>query len=395
MPRAPKERKLNTTQCPKCNVLVKYKNDVARHMKLHDQNREELMIHCAYPGCDYKSLQKSNVVNHTRKHGFSKSRACPFSNCPFFTLYSRFLTQHLLDAHDLGCNPQSKRSKQSKETQAHSSTALNQIGLNSFEQWAVEPSASSSEPGVFDLTFSSDLRQSRQLTATVPPAQLVPGYQFPFFPDSPYDPQRDARPSYYYDENTPVVTMRGAQLPSRVAVPSQTPYAPQFGMLSDTYYIHDELQMSIQQQQAFVPTTPDMFFQDAASPLLSSPSPSVSSSSFPDNGIDVLAEIHHPLTPLSVDDLKLDMFYGAGCSTSPSSAGSSTTWENLSLMPAVEPGFMVNYMQRLQSASTPYIGDANITSTSIGLFPDIEKTGHLSTIPSPQDIDFDFKDLIL
>ena len=320
--------------------------------------------------------------------GFSKSRACPFSNCPFFTLYSRFLTQHLLDAHDLGCNPQSKGSKRSKETPARSSTASNQLGLDSFEQWAVEPSTSS-EPGVFGLTFSSDLQQ---LMVTMPPAQLVPGYQFPFFPDNSYDPQRDARPSYYYDANTPVVTMRGAQLPSRVAVPSQTPYAPQFGMLSDTYYIHDELQMSIQ-QQAFVPTTPHMFFQDASSPLLSSPSSSVSSSSFSDNGFDALAEIHHPLTPLSVDDLKLDMFYGVGCSTSPSSAGSSTTWENLSLMPAVEPGFMANYMQRLQSASTPYIGDANITSTSIGLLPDIENTGHLSTIPS--DIDFDFKDLLL
>jgi len=226
---------------------------------------------------------------------------------------------------------------------------------------------------------------------TVPPAQLVPGYQFPFFPDSSYDPQCDTRPSYYYDTTTPVVTMRGAQLPSRVAVSSQMPYAPQLGMLSDTYCIPDELQMSMQ-QQTFVPTTPHMFFQDAISPP---PSSSVSSSSFSDNGFDVPTEIHSQLTPLSVDDLKLDMFYGAGCSTSPSSAGSSTTWENLNLMPTVEPGFVANYMQKLQSASTPYIGEANITSTSIGLFPDIENTGRLSTIPSPQDFDFDFKDLIL
>ena|SRR6266576_1942085 len=40
------------------------------------------MIHCTYPGCEYKSLQKSNVVNHTRKQYvcpiFSFSSSHPF-----------------------------------------------------------------------------------------------------------------------------------------------------------------------------------------------------------------------------------------------------------------------------------------------------------------------------
>lgn len=305
------------------------------------------------------------------------------------------MTQHLSDSHKLVLNPKGKGFKRSKEIQAHSSTASKQAGLDFSDQWAVEPSASSSsEPGVVGLgTCSSDLQQYKQLVVSVPPAQLVPGYQFPFFPDSSYDLQHDAGPSYYYDANTPVVTTRGAQLPSRVVVPSHMPHDTQFGMPSSTYYIQDELQMAIQ-QQAFVPTTPHMFFQDAVSPPLSSPSSSVSSQSFSDNGFDVFAEIHRPLTPLSVDDLKLDMFYGDGCSTSPSSAGSSTTWENLSLMPAVDPGFAANYIQRLQSASAPYIGEANIVSASTGAFLDIENTGHMSTMPSPQDINFDFKDLI-
>ncbi|KAF8343467.1 hypothetical protein F5887DRAFT_327746 [Amanita rubescens] len=359
MARAPKERKLNTMQCPECKTTVKYRSDVARHMKLHDQNREKLMVHCTYPGCEYKSLQKSNTVNHSRKHGFSKSWACPFSNCPFFTLYSRFMTQHLLDSHDLVRDvPRSMRSKKT----VRSSTAPNQGGYGSSEQCAVEHSAStSSKPSVV-----GDIQQSRQPMITVPPAQLVPGYRFPFFPDSSYNPC-NARPSYYYDANTPTVTMPRTQLRPLLPVPSQMPYAPQFRVPPGTYYTPDQPQMPIQ-QQIFTPTTSQMFFQDAVSPPLCSPS-SVSSWSFSDNSFDMLAE-------------------------TPTFDGSSTTWENLSLTPAVDPSFMSSQMQNI---STPYTEETSIMSASTCLFPHIGNTAtaHMSTIPPPQDFNLDFTDLIL
>lgn len=188
------------------------------------------------------------------------------------------MTQHLLDSHDLVHNPRNRRSKKT----VHSSTASDPGGYGSSKQCV--SASTSSKPSVVGLTCSSDLQQFRQPMITAPPAQLVPGYRFPFFPDTSYNP-RNARPSYYYDAITPTVTMRGTQS-WLLAIASQMSYASQFRNLSNTYYSQDQPQMPMQ-QQIFTPTTSQMFFQGAIIPPLSLPSSFASSLSFSDNSSDL------------------------------------------------------------------------------------------------------------
>lgn len=49
----------------------------------------------------------------------------------------------------------------------------------------------------------------------------------------------------------------------------------------------------------------------------------------------------------------------------------------------------------MQSLPTPYIEETGIMSPSTGYFPNTGDTDHMSTIPSPQDFNVDFNDLIL
>ena len=58
----------------------------------------------------------------------------------------------------------------------------------------------------------------------------------------------------------------------------------------------------------------------------------------------------------------------------------------------VNPSFMSSHMQSLP---TPYIEETGIMSPSTGYFPNTGDTDHMSTIPSPQDFNVDFNDLIL
>ena len=51
-------------RCSICHRSFKRPYGLDRHMKLHDPRRSEFEIHCSFPFCKYKSLQRSNVKNH-------------------------------------------------------------------------------------------------------------------------------------------------------------------------------------------------------------------------------------------------------------------------------------------------------------------------------------------
>ena len=278
------------------------------HRVLHPR-----MVHCMYPGCDYKSLQKSNVVNHTHRQsvcpvlssslsdifltcsGFSKSYACPFSNCTYFTLYSRSLTEHMLSIHSYMRSPQGKTSKQSTpKPMACSSTGSNQLCLGPFRQEADKCDhlciLQRSKQDI-SLTHSSNLGDQQQSMHPVP-AQLVPGYwHVPFYQNEFSMVLGDTRPTRYC-----YGAVNGAPVPSHAAIASQMPPAE---FLSGT---HDHL-----------PMVHTFDFQGATSHPYSSFSSSISSL----NLSDIISEIQHPLMPFSIEDLRLNDFHSSEYSSYP------------------------------------------------------------------------------
>ena len=79
----------------------------------------------------------------------------------------------------------------------------------------------------------------------------------------------------------------------------------------------------------------------------------MSSLSLSDGGVDLLAEIQHPLMPLSIDDPSLILY-----SSYPSSSdGLSTAWKNMSLSPTIMK----------MGAPDQFVGETSIIPTSIDL----------------------------
>lgn len=62
---------------------------------------------CPYEGCDYRTLQKSNVQTHIRTHTRERSKTCPHSECPFCTTDPGSLTRHRKSEH--GYKPKARR----------------------------------------------------------------------------------------------------------------------------------------------------------------------------------------------------------------------------------------------------------------------------------------------
>ncbi|KAG1870293.1 hypothetical protein F4604DRAFT_861554 [Suillus subluteus] len=72
---------------------------------------------CPYDGCDYKTLQKSNVQTHIRIHTGDRSKACPHPECQFSTTDPGSLTRHRKSEHGYKpkarCIPDGKAARRS------------------------------------------------------------------------------------------------------------------------------------------------------------------------------------------------------------------------------------------------------------------------------------------
>ncbi|KAH7921877.1 hypothetical protein BV22DRAFT_991034, partial [Leucogyrophana mollusca] len=85
--------------CTICNKTVSRKADLPRHMRTHDVNKRALMHACPYEGCDYKTLQKSNVQTHIRTHTGERTKKCPEESCSYTTADPGSLTRHRKTIH--------------------------------------------------------------------------------------------------------------------------------------------------------------------------------------------------------------------------------------------------------------------------------------------------------
>ncbi|KIY71680.1 hypothetical protein CYLTODRAFT_418584 [Cylindrobasidium torrendii FP15055 ss-10] len=82
--------------CHVCGRKIGRKSDLARHMRIHADDKSELMHRC--PFCSFGNMQKSNVQTHIRTHTGEKSRACP--DCSFATTDPGSLTRHRKRVHN-------------------------------------------------------------------------------------------------------------------------------------------------------------------------------------------------------------------------------------------------------------------------------------------------------
>ncbi|KAK0223116.1 hypothetical protein IW262DRAFT_1364635 [Armillaria fumosa] len=96
MPRVSTEKSMcsrkvpSGAQCTVCNVHIRRKGDMPRHMRIHAQDKSKLMHRC--PVCSFENMQRSNVDTHIRTHTRQKSQHCP--DCAFCTSDPGSLTRH-------------------------------------------------------------------------------------------------------------------------------------------------------------------------------------------------------------------------------------------------------------------------------------------------------------
>ncbi|PPQ65520.1 hypothetical protein CVT26_000477 [Gymnopilus dilepis] len=83
--------------CPVCGKVVSRMSDLNRHMKTHDP---EAKIPCPYEDCDFRTLQRSNLATHIRRHKNERIFACrDDEDCPFDTVDSASLLRHRKRLH--------------------------------------------------------------------------------------------------------------------------------------------------------------------------------------------------------------------------------------------------------------------------------------------------------
>ncbi|KAF4607593.1 hypothetical protein EYR38_001665 [Pleurotus pulmonarius] len=95
----------SSTTCDVCFASLARRADLARHMRLHDNEKSRMMYRCPFDGCEFANLQKCNVDTHIRVHRGVKDRHCP--ECAFRTGDPGSLTRHRKRMH--GYEPKARR----------------------------------------------------------------------------------------------------------------------------------------------------------------------------------------------------------------------------------------------------------------------------------------------
>ncbi|KAG5650745.1 hypothetical protein H0H81_011176 [Sphagnurus paluster] len=98
------KRDINTEPCTVCGAVIRHKADIPRHRRTHLEDKSALTFQCVYPGCQFKSLQKSNLKPHMRTHTGEKPLACPEPDCEFRTADPGSLIRHRKALHGYAPN---------------------------------------------------------------------------------------------------------------------------------------------------------------------------------------------------------------------------------------------------------------------------------------------------
>ncbi|KAI0249210.1 hypothetical protein BJV78DRAFT_712956 [Lactifluus subvellereus] len=86
-------------RCDICGKQLARQSDMPRHKRLHDPEPERWMHWCPEPGCDYGSMQRSNLRNHVRKHTGQRLRCLDDPACSYSTFDKSALLRHRQRRH--------------------------------------------------------------------------------------------------------------------------------------------------------------------------------------------------------------------------------------------------------------------------------------------------------
>ncbi|KAH9996695.1 hypothetical protein BJV74DRAFT_281831 [Russula compacta] len=87
---------------PTCDICGKHLarwSDMPRHKRLHDPKPDRWLHWCPEPGCDYRSMQRSNLRNHIRKHTGQRLHCPDDSTCNYSTFDKSALLRHRQRKH--------------------------------------------------------------------------------------------------------------------------------------------------------------------------------------------------------------------------------------------------------------------------------------------------------
>ncbi|KAL0579330.1 hypothetical protein V5O48_002663 [Marasmius crinis-equi] len=105
-------------ECTICGSVLARNGDLARHMKTHSKNKNQILHRCPWEGCTFANLQKSNVDTHYRTHTGDKNQCCP--DCDFATVDPGSLTRHRKRWHQYV--PKSRKARGSSGSQKSNAT---------------------------------------------------------------------------------------------------------------------------------------------------------------------------------------------------------------------------------------------------------------------------------
>ncbi|KAF8634705.1 hypothetical protein AX15_000760 [Amanita polypyramis BW_CC] len=315
-------------------------------MKTHAKDKEQYMFRCPFKNCFFKSLQKSNVENHTSKHGRGRIYICKhqITGCQFCAGCPKTVKKHLSAVHD-----SSQPTTDYPTSLCASESTPTRVKPAECEEYLASPPVST-----LGLAFSNGHKPSRKhdridrwhARSTSGPAvalpQPVPASPHFSYHQAPHEKVESAHGHYMQSEMT---DMDGVFAPSYIVViPGQLSYAIPSGVqVAMNNYTQGQPQMPVLLQQCILlPAASPLPPQDVLSPPFPSPTSSISSLDSLDSDVSVLDELAYPMMPLSNLEIELATFRdpdSLSMSDESSFLLSTNSWDSSTLLGTASPAY--------------------------------------------------------
>jgi len=131
--------------CDICGKQLARQSDMPRHKRLHDPRPDRWMHWCPEPGCEYGSMQRSNLRNHIRKHTGQRLRCPDDSTCNYSTFDKSALLRHRQRKHGYQAKSTASKCRYMKvaENRTASSGGLDNASIDDSSNCPSEPTTSS------------------------------------------------------------------------------------------------------------------------------------------------------------------------------------------------------------------------------------------------------------
>jgi len=113
----PSRRANSLATCDICGKQLARQSDMPRHKRLHDPKPDRWMHWCPEPGCNYGSMQRSNLRNHIRRHTGQRLHCPDDTSCNYSTSDKSALLRHRQRKHGYRTKATAPKDRQMKVTE--------------------------------------------------------------------------------------------------------------------------------------------------------------------------------------------------------------------------------------------------------------------------------------